>query len=235
MRRRVLALRFSPAHEAAFEALFAVRPWSHAAEDDARRMKPNGLHRLADRVPELAPSQDALARLLVEAALVNRQADFAAPTPSNAARQLFEQARSDPATLSRLVRRAPDDVDAWDACRLIYEPANRVRLVRRDGVASKTLSPPPEPIEAWVQECLSGRIQRPGHATSPYLRDATTREVDALIFAVWAGTESALKATSRGDRPSVAHVLAAVAEIPATTIARLWQERTHRPRREARR
>lgn len=64
MRERVLAITETPAHVAVRQAYFGIRPWAHADEAKARAQHPNGLHRLSDRVPGLAPDQETLARRL---------------------------------------------------------------------------------------------------------------------------------------------------------------------------
>lgn len=87
-------IKKTKAHEAVFSAYLKLR-WPaglqgqevQAAEQKARQENPNGLSRLAHLVPELAPDQMTLARLLAEAAILSRQFDF---TPPSVLRKVHE-------------------------------------------------------------------------------------------------------------------------------------------------
>lgn len=235
MRELVSRILSTQQHETALVELMAVRPWSTMDEGESRRNKPNGLHRLKHRVPALAPDQPALARLLVEAVLHHRRGDFIQriARPSDDAHVLFDRALTDPGSIPSLVRAARhSDVHAWDACAMFQPEANRTRIVRTDGRASKELQPIPHEIDVLLRELLSGGISRP----TPLPLDAGTlpgasrEECGALTFAMWAATESELNATARVG-VSACTIVEDVTGVPHHDIKKLWQRRVERPER----
>lgn len=247
MRARVLSIVRTPAHDAALRALLDVGDWPRTEEMESRRASPNGLQRLRDRVPELAPDHSALARLLVETALIHRREDFRErlPEPSAAARVLFdvalseahdqpELAKSDRGEAAKLARRARlGEADAWDAAVMFRHDPNRCRIVRGvDGLRKET-APIPAPVDLLLRELLAGGITRPTPEPGP-LPGATIKECGALLFAVWAATESAVRATSRSGE-SACSIVADVCGLSRFAMAKLWQKREFRTERALRR
>lgn len=233
MRRRVLAIEITPVHSEVFTAYLQARPWQHEAEDAARREAPNGPRRLRGRFPQM--EQAELARLLVEAALNNHRGSFAsrAPRPTADMLAMFDTMRADEQTISGTARKArAGDPLAWDACMHYFNAAHRTRIVREGTQATAVTDPIPAEIENLMQECLAGYVARPTPRTSAYLKGATADEVDALVFAVWVGTESGMTATSQ-KRESVSSIVEAVTGVSRHAVAKLWQARRRGgPKRE---
>ena len=73
-------------------------------------------------------------------------------------------------------------------------------------------------------DCLAGFAAAPEPRGGRYFRGATREECDALLFAIWMGTESALKATSR-TKVSVVRILSELTGVSMAQLAKLWGSR----------
>jgi hypothetical protein len=111
-----------------------------------RRKDPDGAHRLAHLVPELAPDQAALARLLAEYAIQHRGDDFNGDGCLQAEREFYTALGND-RKIQKLVERAPNDGISWLACEHFLHRANRVYMHKKDGDIDqyeKRVAPIPE-------------------------------------------------------------------------------------------
>lgn len=98
-----MTLELTPQHERAYAAYLEMRGFGGErgadvleSEQDTRRDSPDGQHRLKHLVPELAEDQDALARLLAEAAIFTHRADFISPAVIERANELFQLVNEHP-------------------------------------------------------------------------------------------------------------------------------------------
>lgn len=210
--------------EVIHEAIMALGGYHDFYSSAARSKNPNGLHRLAHLVPEVAPDQAALARKLAELAVGNRGEDYHDPI-SLAAYRDFEKAKGNDARIERLARRAPDDGIAWQACALFLEPERRQYLHQtrcKNRPLEKRIAPIPEPIQNLMEQHFRGEIDRPDHSDLE-LRNA------AIIFAVRFALEAKISATS--GNPNACQIVGELLDIPDKTIRDVWQQRSERPRR----
>lgn len=222
-------IKHTATHDAAFSALWALRTPDF---EQARRNNPNGLHRLIHLVPELAPDQPSLARLLAEAALHHRADSWG--DDYWLARRAFQ--KNSPAALAKAAATSIGTSDdkgvkqkrraiAWRACELYLDPQNRLRIEHTKGGPEKVLSPVPEPIEELMERHFCGLVVRPELTDDDGMKDA-------VRFAVWCALEAGVTATSRS--PNTATACAIVAETLNSSykeVVRLWESRAiHRTR-----
>lgn len=190
-------------------------------EQTKRAAHPNGLHRLAALVPECAPDQVSLARVLATIAYENRKRDF---EPGAASIKVDEKFRLiEPATLAREARRCKV---AWAACELWINPQSRSRTERdASGKKQKVLDPIPDPIQKLMEQCFTGEEQ--------YLHgyDDNTARYDAIRFMIWCALEADINATSRTEKPSACGIVASLIGEEVGNVALIWQGRKHKKRR----
>lgn len=183
-----------------------------------RNEYPNGIKRFVHLVPEIAPDQAALARLLAQFAVEHRKEDLSGDESLEAYRR-FEFAKGNQAKIKLLARQAANDSISWEACEYFLLPENRVYIHEGE----KRLAPIPEHIQNLMQQCFRGEVKRSNH-TPLDLRDA------AIVFAVRLTLEADISATA--GNPNACQVVADL--IPGLGVSRvraLWQERSERPLR----
>jgi|GEM_PF-4467485 len=227
-------LEWTPKHSALFNEYLAARRWGYADERSARAAHPKGLHRLAHLVPDFAPDQVALAKLLAETAIIQKRqgADpFIKGAITRRARRLFRTALHNDLELRRIADMAPTDADAWQACELFMDPQARMAVDVEDGQLVKVVKDMPAPVQRLRDSVFTGVITRP-RCKSLDARD------DAIRFAVWMTLEADIEPTSKVDAPSacatVADVLRShgIADIGEGTVAGAWKVRENKPDRK---
>jgi hypothetical protein len=191
-----------------------------------RKKHPNGIKRLAHLVPEIAPDQAALAQLLAEYAVENRNDDLTSGE-SLQAYQDYVKARDNKTKIKLLAKNAPYDPISWEACEQFLLTGNR--MYSHEG--EKRLTPIPEPIQNLMEQCFRGEVKRPKH-TPLDLRNA------AIVFAVRVTLEADIKATS--GNPNACQIVGDLIgvrldrRVSDKTVRDLWQMRSERPHRGTR-
>jgi hypothetical protein len=208
----------------AWQALVALRLSESTAEvEQARQDAPNGRKRLAHLVPELAPTQRELARLLAAAAWRDCQRRDAAAAPDDATWKAFRERT--PETLAEQAERGatrPQKARAWRACQLWLDPENRARFVGDPPNRRKVVDPIPAAIEALVRRHFCGQVQRPDY-TADDVSQAHAR------FVLRCALEADLSATGTAG----AHEI--VAEITGKTpraVQHIWEGRAEHTKRQ---
>jgi hypothetical protein len=207
------------------ETLGGYRTFYNAA---ARTKNPNGLHRLAHLVPEVAPDQESLARMLAEYALYNRRSDLNDEIPL-AVHMRFQRAKDQP--LSLLVREArsssKDAWIAWQACELFLEDAAREKLIESEsGLREKVIEPIPMPIMDLMKDHFCGRIQRATPQKTGLNPAKRALRDDAIRFAIWLTLEADITATSRDPAQATAcNIVADILGVGSPGIAEIWKGR----------
>lgn len=201
---------------------------SSGERDAERKANPKGSHRLAHLVPEVAPDQESLARMLAEYALYNRRSDLSDEIPL-AVHMRFQRAKNEP--ISLLVREARSESKsawvAWQACELFLEDAARERLVESEsGLWEKDIVPIPMPIMDLMKDHFCGRIQRATpQKTGPNPAKRALRD-DAIRFAVWLALEADITATSRDPKQaSACKIVADILGTETPEVAEIWKRR----------
>jgi hypothetical protein len=190
--------------------------------EDIRKKHPNGINRLAHLVPEVAPDQVALARLLAKFAVEMRKDDFTSGE-SLQAYQDYVNAKDNKTLIKLLARRALYDPISWEACEQFLFPENRSYIDKTRKPKEKRLDPIPEPIQNLMEQCFRGEVKRPKH-TPLDLRKA------AIVFAVRVTLEADIKATS--GNPCACEIVGDLVGEQKGNVAGFWKDRGERQKRK---
>lgn len=202
-----------------------------------RRQHPDGLHRLAHLVPDLAPDQPTLARELAAIAISTRASDLEDDIPLRAYLR-YQDAKGKPAAITLLAREARSRDRrawlAWQACTLFLSLEARAGFEWRDGQWHKAVHPIPAPIQTLTEDYFRGDIERPTtRKTSTPTENKELRD-DVIRFAVWMALEADISATARPGRISACSIVAdLVPGLDYHQVARIWQGRQVKPKRSA--